>query len=345
MSGGALSGNTAVESPAPGRGGPAQDLRAAACLICGSGMRPRYRISASRRWGVADPDLHVYWCEDCDSGFLMPRPSPKLLESLYSSEYFANYGTTIDIEPSLLDRIGVHLAWRLDRGVVAETEVARALAGSPSAKICDLGCGNGTLLEKLRDCGFGVVGIEPSPHARRTVESKGITVYEGTAETPPASIPEAPFDLVVTTHVLEHCLDPQLAVRNALQLVRPGGHLVIEVPNCRSFQFASRGPAWFHFDVGRHLNYFTPRGLKRLVEGQSAQVIKYFYRQYLDHFLPSRRALETSLWDRCRAEEDGGNLAGIRRPSRLENWGSLLYSFAMKPERKYGCIGIIARKR
>ena len=64
-----------------------------------------------------------------------------------------------------------------------------AIANSRSAKICDLGCGNGTLLAKLRTHGFQVVGIEPSPFARREVESKGIRVYEGTAESLPTFHP------------------------------------------------------------------------------------------------------------------------------------------------------------
>jgi SAM-dependent methyltransferase len=296
-----------------------------------------------RRWGT-DSDFHVYWCGDCDAGFLLPRPSRELLESLYSSQYFSDYGKAIDIEQSVLDRVRVNLAWRFDRSVAASPRFFEAIANSRSAKICDVGCGNGTLLEELRNHGFGVVGIEPSPFARREVESKGIRVYEGTAESLPTSIPESPFDLVVMTHVLEHCLDPKLAIRNVLELVRTGGHLVIEVPNCGSFQFGNRGPAWFHFDVGRHVNYFTRRGLKRLIEGHAAEVVKYFYLQYLDHFTPSRLAHEISLWDRSHKEEDSSNLAGIHMPSKLQNWMSLLGSFALKPERKYGCLGIVVRK-
>ena len=134
------------------------------------------------------------------------------------------------------------------------------------------------------------------------------------------------------------------ALRNALGLVRTGGYVLIQVPNCGSFQFERRGPVWFHFDVGRHVNYFTQRSLKRLVVSAGASIIQYRYRSYVDHFNPSILALERSIWDRSHAEEDSRNLAGIRRPSRLENWMSLLGSFALKPERKYGCIVIVVRK-
>lgn len=313
------------------------------CQICGSAIPPRYHVPALRRLG-SDPDFHVYWCSDCDAGFLLPRPSRELLESLYSSQYFSDYGKAVNVKQSLLDRVRVNLAWRFDRSIFPSPEFFETIASSRSAKICDVGCGNGNLLEKLRNHGFAVVGIEPSSFARERVQSQGIRVYEGTAESLPTSISETPFDFVVMLHVLEHCLAPQRALDNVLGLVRTGGHVVIEVPNCGSFQFAHRGPVWFHFDVGRHVNYFTPRGLTRLLGGRSAEIVKYYYCNYLDYFTASRIALESSVWERSQTEEIHSNLAGVRRPSKLENWMSLLGSFALKPERKYECFGVVVRK-
>jgi SAM-dependent methyltransferase len=267
-----------------------------------------------------------------------------VLESLYSNQYFTDYRKPRKPAESLLDRARVNLAWRLDRSAILGPQLFESITKSCQPKICDVGCGNGRLLRELRDHGFLVVGIEPSPFARETIESAGIKAYEGTAESLPASIPESPFDCVAMTHVLEHCMDPRLAVNNALTLVKTGGHVLIEVPNCGSFQFARRGPAWFHFDAGRHVNYFTPRGLNRLVEGCGAEFVKYYFRQYVDHFLPSRLDTEILLWDRSFEEQVSSNLAGLRKPSKLENWLSLLGSFAMRPERKYGCLGIVVRK-
>ena len=199
---------------------------------------------------------------------------------------------------------------------------------------------------KLNAHGFQVVGIEPSPFARKAVESKGIKVYEGTAESLPDSISESPFDVVVMTHVLEHCLDLKRTITVALELLRTGGHVVIEVPNCASFEFAVRGPAWCHFDVGRHVNYFTPRAVATLIEkhGAGAQVVRSYYRKYVEHFRPATISQETALWDRSHKEEVGSNLTGIRRPSKLESWMNLLGSFALKRERKYEAVGIVVRK-
>jgi SAM-dependent methyltransferase len=270
----------------------------------------------------------------------------ELASALHSDQYFSSYGAVRNPaqSPSILDRIRSHLAWRLDGGQVRNPEFYTSLAGSRSARICDLGCGNGGLIELLARYGFQVVGVEPSPFARDNVRSKGLKVHEGTAEDLPGDLPRTSFDLVLMNHVLEHCQDPALAVGNALGLVRDGGRVVIEVPNCDSFQFATRGPTWFHFDVGRHVNYFTPRALARLLERQGAVVETHYYYAYLDHFLPERLDIEAAIWDRRHAEGPGENLAGVPRPSRTENWMSLFRSARLRPQHKYECQGIVARK-
>ena len=265
---------------------------------------------------------------------------------LYSDQYFTDYGAPRASEKgqSFLDRIKSHLAWRLDRGIVRGPEFYGELLGSSTAKVCDLGCGNGALIKRLADHGFQVVGIEPSPFARAKAESRGLKVYEGTAEALPSEIPLAAFDLVVMNHVLEHCLNPALAVRNALGLIRNAGYLVVVVPNCSCFQFATRGPAWYHFDVGRHVNYFTSQALATLVERHEAVVTNYFYYSYLDHFLPPRLECETAIWDRQTKEQCPENLVDIPRPSKLRNWSSLFQSSRLRQERKYECLGIVARR-
>ena len=94
--------SAAVHWPAPSAQAPTRRHRQdvpATCQICGTAIRRRYTISATRRWGT-DSDLHVYWCRNCDAGFLLPRPSPELLESLYSSQYFVDHDTTKAVEPS-----------------------------------------------------------------------------------------------------------------------------------------------------------------------------------------------------------------------------------------------------
>lgn len=48
-----------------------------------------------------------------------------------------------------------------------------------------------------------------------------------------ATIADAQFDYLITAHVLEHCDDPISALKAWLRVVKPGGHLLIAVPDMR----------------------------------------------------------------------------------------------------------------
>ena len=65
------------------------------------------------------------------------------------------------------------------------------------------------------------------------------------------------FDAVVLWHVAEHLHDPATTLRNVASLLRPGGVLMIAVPNFGSPEAKIGKAGWFHLDVPRHVFHFT----------------------------------------------------------------------------------------
>ena len=100
------------------------------------------------------------------------------------------------------------------------------------------------------------------------------------------SLPLEPdYDVITMWHVLEHLPDPFAAVRHAAELLRPGGRLVISVPNIASLQARIGGDRWFHLDLPRHRMHFTPRSLSALVTRSGMKVDR------IGHFYPEMEAI------------------------------------------------------
>jgi SAM-dependent methyltransferase len=87
---------------------------------------------------------------------------------------------------------------------------------------------------------------------------------QGTLATASAALAGG-FDAVVFQHSLEHVAEPIDDLRAARELLRPGGILLVSLPNFGSWYARRFGADWFHLDLPRHRSHFTARGLETLV--------------------------------------------------------------------------------
>ena len=128
-------------------------------------------------------------------------------------------------------------------------------AATPPAKLLDVGAGRGRFVGVARAAGYAAEGIEPAgagPGVRRA------TLGE-------ADVPAGSLDVVTLWHVLEHLEDPAGALAAVAVALRPGGALLVAVPNLDSLQARIGGERWFHLDVPRHRSHLTARGLRALL--------------------------------------------------------------------------------
>jgi SAM-dependent methyltransferase len=187
-------------------------------------------------------------CEQCALAQTVPAPSATELDHYYPRGY---HSTTKRY------RGGMDRVLSLVHGSRIRA-IERLLGGAGS--VLDIGCGPGVLLNQMRARGWQVRGTERSPAAAE--QARDVFHLDVRAQTVDELVGEgATFDAVVLWHVAEHLHRPAAIVRGIAALLRPGGVLLIAVPNFASPEARVGRAGWFHLDVPRHLVHFTPATL------------------------------------------------------------------------------------
>lgn len=133
--------------------------------------------------------------------------------------------------------------------------------GLRGGSLLDVGSGTGEVLMAARDRGWRVEGVEPERTAAQMAEGRGLKVTISLLEE--SGLPERSYDVVSAFHVLEHIPDSRSFLATMCRWVRPGGFVVVEVPNWNSSQRRRLGPAWPGLRPLEHLVHFTPTTLPR----------------------------------------------------------------------------------
>jgi len=132
----------------------------------------------------------------------------------------------------------------------------------PSDTVLDFGCGGGFLLNNL-NCSEKI-GVELNPVAREFCNYEmGIACYESLKDIANASI-----DTVISSHCLEHTMNPYGIVTGLYEKLKKGGRIVIVVP-LENYQYQ-----WIPNDVNNHLYSFSPMNLGNILQAAGFKEIK-----------------------------------------------------------------------
>jgi SAM-dependent methyltransferase len=287
-----------------------------------------------------EPTAHgrVHGCSACKFEYIAPRPTPDETASFYDIGGYYTQGHDPAPKvgpPGLLSRLRNHLAWRFDRSDDLIDVVTRRLPRG--ASIVDIGSGDGSQIVLLSPRGFRMTGVERDTKSV-SLQGEHAQVFEGSAEALPAQLPRASFDAVMFKQVLEHLVDPVHALRNAAQLLKPGGVMFIEVPNNESAIARQSGLSWEHMDVPRHINFFTLDTLQAAAASAGLTVEASFFNEYCRYFAEGYIAIEQRIFDHL------GGVGPALRNSPARSWRLLLKTAWAPPRIKYDCVGVVAVK-
>jgi SAM-dependent methyltransferase len=157
--------------------------------------------------------------------------------------------------------------------------MARFPAGA--RRVLDVGCGAGAFgaeLKKKFSC--EVWGVEPDAKAFEKAVKRLDRAFHGffSADT---GLPEKFFDCIFFNDVLEHMVDPSLALALAKKLLAPGGKIIASIPNIRHFstlwRLVFRGE-WSYADCGvldrTHLRFFTRSSIGEFFRANGFKIVQ-----------------------------------------------------------------------
>lgn len=176
--------------------------------------------------------------------------------------------------------------WR--SGQERRLQLVRRYVPLEGKRVLDVGCGMGMYTQAFLRYTSEVYGIEIEYSRALEAKERALGVVQAVGEALP--FVDSSFDVAFSHEVLEHVQDDRRCATEIVRVVRPGGHIVIFVPN-RLYPFETHGIYWkgvYHFGnkplvnwlpntlrnrLAPHVRAYTAAGLRALFAGQPVRVV------------------------------------------------------------------------
>jgi SAM-dependent methyltransferase len=207
------------------------------------------------------------------------------------------------------------------------------------SKAIELGCATGKYLLKLRDAGWLAEGVELVESAAAAAQKLGFPTHVGTLES--AGLNTAKYDGAFAWHVLEHLPDPRAALIEFHRVLKDDAQLAFSVPNVACWEPAFFGRSWYVWELPRHLQFYSPASLRRLLTETGFDEIRIVHQRTLLNVIGSFAL----LIKRFRPESRLANKL-LAYPDHPRMWWQLLLAPAaifLAMIRQGGRLTVIAR--
>ncbi len=219
------------------------------CPLCG-GVELKAVFTLPDTWFRADSLLYsMVNCAGCGLRFLSPRPSDAEIGRYYPRNYYIS-----DRDP--IEQWEPYLSRKAD------------LLPSAPGRLLDIGAQKGEFLEVCRRRGWEIQGVEIS---REIPNPYGVPMAYGRAWE--VEFPEASFDVITMWHVFEHIARPKELLGLVSRWLKPGGVLLIAVPNAASLQHRVMHVE----DIPRHLFAYSAKSIGRMLSEAGFGTISFDY--------------------------------------------------------------------
>lgn len=207
-----------------------------------------------------------------------PMPSEAEIEAYYRSRYYEEMQSSDRrLREDARAEAEVERQWMRD---CFHADVADALRRhAPEGPVLDVGAGLGELVDSLQGYGFEVRGLEPSGTAVEFARARGLSMINATLESyAEAGDSETTYAAVLLANILEHVRDPMAMISQCAALLKPGGVLMVRVPNdfseIQEHARAAVGAEKWWVKLPDHLHYFSFDSLEALLVDHSFSLLE-----------------------------------------------------------------------
>jgi SAM-dependent methyltransferase len=244
------------------------------CRICNNAQDNHFHAVTEMMYGTREEFTYVE-CSACGSLQIVEFPND--LSKYYPADYYS-FGTRRYHSGG----IGALARKLRNAGYFLDSSTARAaldrLAPNPpmralgllrptrQARILDIGCGAGDLINALADLGFtNLLGIDPFLQA--DVRGGGLEIRKCPLEDLRGTL----WDVIMLHHSFEHMPDPAGALRTVAGLLSESGSCLIRIPVV-AWAWKTYGANWVEMDAPRHLHLHTQQSMALLAKASGLRI-------------------------------------------------------------------------
>jgi len=216
--------------------------------------------------------LKIVECSECQLKFLNPRINQTGYNLLYKEDYYTK-GTGAAGDP-YKDYASEKMIYFTSKWKFLESIY------SSKGSVLDIGASMGHFLKVGEDFGWKVSGLDLSQWAADYAkETFNLDVFVGTLENYISNNNTKKFDVITSFHTLEHLSNPLETVKLMNSLLKPGGLIMLEVPNQFNDLFVKLTLPYQKFKAKQanptivHTYFFKVKILKKVVEQCGFEIV------------------------------------------------------------------------
>ena len=264
--------------------------RIESCDLCGSKQFEFLFSGRDRMYNILG-DYNLKKCVKCGLIFIDPQPSGAELAEHYPASKYYSLGEKLAPGKTRL----VILLYKtfysgngssaLKLALFPLYPLVRFTRISTLGRTLDVGCGSGKFSVYMKHFGMDCYGVEPGQFDKRFAKENGLKIKH--CSLLEADYPDNYFDVITMNHVFEHSDRPTDMLKKLHEILKPGGTLVIAVPQSSCLAYRLFGRHWVQLDVPRHLFIFQLKTIRAYAEKTGFKIEKIRFNSKSFQFLGS----------------------------------------------------------